>query len=272
MFSEKRYLIFGAHPDDADLVFGGGAVQLIVAGHKVKFVSVANGDCGHFSMASTELAKRRYQETQASARLAGLTEYQVLANSHCQLEVSLENREQIVKIIRQFKPDVVVSHRTNDYHADHRATAQLVQDAAFLVMVPLYCPEAPIPERWPIFCCSWDHFQNPPFDADIVVPIDSVIDEKIKLLDCHKSQFYEWLPWNKDYKDFDAASMSEQEKRRWLLDHWLCRNVRQAELYRDKIKEFYGDAAEQVKYIESFQISEYGRPSSQAEIKELFSV
>jgi LmbE family N-acetylglucosaminyl deacetylase len=120
-------LAFGAHPDDADLVFGGTALKLIAAGHKVKFVSVANGDCGHFSMKPAELAKRRYEEAQASAKIAGLTEYQILPNSDCTLEASLENREQVVSIIREFKPDVVISHRINDYHADHRATAQLVQ-------------------------------------------------------------------------------------------------------------------------------------------------
>jgi N-acetylglucosamine malate deacetylase 1 len=272
MFSEKRFLIFGAHPDDADLIFGGTALKLIAAGHKVKFISMANGDAGHFSMAPRELAKRRYEETQASAKIAGLEEYKVLNNPDCCLEASLENRKETVRIIREFNPDVVISHRINDYHPDHRAAAQLVQDASFLVMVPLFCPETPIPENWPIFGCSWDHFQCPSFTADVVVEIDSVIDDKLKLMDCHKSQFYEWLPWNKGYKDFDYNKLSKAEIRTWLTENWLCRNLQQAELYRDKIKEFYGDAADQVKHVESFEITEYGRIPSKEEIRELFPV
>jgi LmbE family N-acetylglucosaminyl deacetylase len=263
MSAGKRFLVFGAHPDDADLVFGGTALKLTVAGHKVKFVSCCNGDCGHFSMKPQDLAERRYQETQASAKIAGLEEYQVLNNSDCRLEASLVNRELIVKIIREFKPDVVISHRTNDYMADHRATAQLVQDASYLVTVPLYCPEVPIPDRYPVFAYSWDHFQTPhPFRADAVVVIDDVLNLKLAMLDCHKSQFYEWLPWNKGYKDFNVNNMTADEKRQWLLDNWICSNAKQAELYSGK---------EKARYVESFEQSEYGRQVSKEEFSALFA-
>ena len=73
-----RFLIFGAHPDDCDLAFGGTALQLLKAGHEVKFVSVTNGDAGHHIMQPAELAARRKAETQRSAQVAGLTEYEVL--------------------------------------------------------------------------------------------------------------------------------------------------------------------------------------------------
>ena len=259
----KRFLIFGAHPDDADLMFGGTALKLTAAGHKVKFVSVANGDCGHFSMKPAELAERRYRETQASARIAGVEEYQVFSNSDCELEASLENRMKVIKIIREFNPDVVISHRTNDYHADHRATAQLVQDASYLVTVPLYCPDSLIPEIWPVFAFSWDHFLNPnPFQADAIVIIDDVLEQKLAMLDCHKSQFYEWLPWNKGYRDFNVSKMTENEKRQWLLDNWICRNARQAELYLHNGK---------ARYAEAFEQSEYGRRLSPEEFSALFS-
>lgn len=264
MFTEKRFLVFGAHPDDADLAFGGTALKLIAAGHQVKFVSVANGDCGHFSMKPAELAERRYKEAQESAKIAGLSEYQILPNSDCVLEASLENRMRVVKIIREFKPDVVLSHRMNDYHADHRATAQLVQDASFLVMVPLYCHEIPIPEIWPVFGYTWDNFQNPaPFKADAIVIIDDVIEQKLAMVDCHKSQFYEWLPWNKGCKDFDVKKMDADEKRQWLLDNWIYRNAKQAELYLGPPKKGC--------YVEAFEQSEYGRQLPPEEFSALFT-
>ena len=263
MFAEKRFLVIGAHPDDADLMFGGTALKLIAAGHKVKFVSCCNGDCGHFSMKPACLAKRRYEEAQNSAKIAGLSEYQILPNSDCTLESSLENRERVVKIIREFKPDVVISHRTNDYHADHRATALLVQDASYLVTVPLYSPDIPIPEVDPVFAYSWDHFQSPvPFRADVVVVIDDVLNLKLAMVDCHKSQFYEWLPWNKGYKDFNVDNMTADEKRQWLLDNWICRGAKQAELYLGK-----GENS----YVEAFEQSEYGRQLSTEEFSTLFA-
>lgn len=262
MLSEKRFLVFGAHPDDPDQMFGGTAVKLIATGHKVKFVSTTNGNAGHYLMNPEDLAERRYKETQASAKITGLEEYQVMDNSDGYLEASIENRRRIVNIIRDFKPDVVISHRLNDYHADHRTTAQLVQDASYLVTVPLYSPEIAILEKLPVFACSWDHFQKPyPFRADAVVIIDKVIEDKIRMLDCHKSQFYEWLPWNQGYKDFNACKMNNYEKRQWLLDNWICNNAIQAKLYSDKRKS---------NYVEAFEQSEYGRQLSGEEFLELF--
>ncbi len=264
MFNEKRFLVIGAHPDDADLVFGGTALKLTKAGHQVKFVSVANGDGGHQSMDRKELAERRYAETQASAKIAGLEEYQVLDNSDCTLEASLENRAKIVRIIREFEPDVVISHRIYDYHADHRATSQLVQDASFMVTVPLYCPEVPVPDVWPVFAYSWDRFQQPvSFRADATVIIDDVIGEKLAMMNCHTSQFYEWLPWNKGYKDFNVNTMTEEQKVRWLTENWLCRNAKQAEIYLPE--------DQKAVYVESFEQSEYGRMVSTEEFARLFS-
>ncbi len=273
MTTAKKFLVFGAHPDDPDLMFGGTAIKLIKAGHQVKFVSMTNGDAGHFAMNPQELAKRRYDEAQASAKIAGLYEYQILDIHDGNLELSLENRKKIVKIIREFNPDIVLSHRTNDYHPDHRATGQLVQDASYLIRVPLYCPETPIPENWPIFAYCWDTFRKPcPFQPDVIVKIDDVIETKFKMIDCHKSQFYEWLPWDLGIKDFDCSKMTLSKIKDWIDKNWFCENRRQVELYYDKVKEIYKDETDNIKYVESFEISEYGRIPSNQEIKELFPI
>ena len=266
----KKYLVIGAHPDDPDLMFGGAALKACAAGHKVKFVSVCNGDCGHYSMEREALAERRFKEAQKVKTIAGLDEYQVLNHHDCGLKASLENRKEIVRIIRDFAPDVVISHRTNDYHADHRAAAQLVQDSAYLITVPLYCADVPIPEKSPVYCYSWDRFKQPPFKPDIVVEIDSVVEKKIDLINCHESQFFEWLPWDMGIKDFDKGKMSEQEARQWLKNNWLKRNLTQASMYTELIEKFYGDMAPYIKHIEAFEITEYGRIPDEDELKELF--
>ncbi|MDD5728270.1 MAG: PIG-L family deacetylase [Victivallales bacterium] len=269
MMSVKRFLVIAAHPDDSELIFGGCALKLAKQGHKVKFVSCCNGDAGHFSMAPRELAARRKKEALTSAALGGLAEYEILENHDCKLVPSLENRERLTAVIRNFKPDVVISHRVYDYHADHRATAQLVQDSAYLVMVPLYCPEFPIPEKNPIYMFSYDKFKRPyPFAPDVAVAIDDIIPEKLRMLNCHESQFYEWLAYNRGR--LDEVPETWEGRKKWLADGWLSRNLVQRELTEELLLNRYGNDASAIKYVESFELSEYGRQPETGEINELF--
>lgn len=271
MASQKRFLVFGAHPDDPDIQFGGAALMLAKAGHLVKFVSVTNGECGHHRMKPAELVARRYAETQASAKIAGV-EYQVLANRDAKLENTLAAREEILRIIRNFKPDVVMTHRLCDYHADHRTTSQLVMDTAFLVQVPNYCADTPVPPRNPVYAYTCDHFTDPrPIRPDAAIDTDCVIEEKFRLMDCHYSQFYEWLPWvDFGMDDFNAESMTWKEKRAWLDEKWGWRFVAAANLGREALRETYGKAGDAVKYAEVFELSPYGRKVSISEFRALF--
>ena len=149
MEKTRRYLVIGAHPDDVDLRFGGTAIKLTRAGHQVKFVSLCNGNCGHQTMGGAQLAARRKQEAQATLAFNGVCEYQIFDNNDCEIVADLENRKALIRIIRAFAPDVVLSHRLCDYHADHRATGTLVMDAAYLLGVPLWCPDVPRPSVLP---------------------------------------------------------------------------------------------------------------------------
>lgn len=267
----KKFLCFGAHPDDCDILFGGTAVKLARAGHQIKFVSGCNGDCGHYSMDRQALALRRYAESQASAKIAGIAEYQVLNHPDCGLENTLANREEIIRIIRQFQPDVVLSHRTCDYHADHRALGQLVMDAAYLVKVPLYCADTPIPAKNPVFAYLADRIHDPrPIRADVAVEIDSVLETVLRMLDCHASQFYEWLPWDIGVKDFNVAGMSWEQKKAWLMKNWGCRFEMKADMARSTLCEIYGETGKSVKYAEVFELSEYGEPITKQEFRNLF--
>lgn len=267
----RRFLFVGAHPDDADTEFGGTALQLVRKGHSVKFVSLCNGDCGHWRMDRRELAARRFEETQRVARLIGLDEYQVLQHSDCEVESGLENRKEMIRIIRAYRPDVIISHFLWDYHADHRACAQLVQDCAYLVMVPLFCAETPIPEVNPVFAVCYHRFQDPrPFRFDAVVPIDGVLEEKFRMMDCHASQFYEWLPWgNLGMKEFDASRMTWEEKKAFLM-HWMEQYKTIADAGRETLLATYGAAGAGVVYAEAFEQSAYGRVLPQEEFRQLF--
>ena len=267
----KRFLIIGAHPDDADIRFGGSAIKLARAGHVVKFVSMCNGDCGHFSMTREALSERRYWETQASKEVSGIAEYQVFREYHdCELEASVEIRKAVISLIRNFNPDVVLSHRLCDYHADHRATAQLVQDAAYLTQVPLFCPDAPVPAVNPVFGCVFDAFTDPrPFRPDAAMICDDVMDEKCRMLDCHVSQVYEWLSYEHSGKVIEHEKLSWEEKKAYLMDNWGARYVKAANEARNTLIETYGEAGKTATYAETFELSPYGRKVSVEEFREL---
>ena len=260
-----RYLFIGAHPDDADLLMGGTALKLIRNGHHVKFVSLCNGNCGHYSMEKTDLAARRKNEALRSAKFTRLDDYEVLDFSDCELENSLENRKEVVRIIRSYAPDVVISHRDCDYHADHRAAAQLVMDSAYILQVPLYLPEIPIPEVNPVYAYCYDRFVKPaPLQPDAVVEIDSVLEEKFKMLDCHDSQFYEWLPYNKGMENFSVEGWTWEQKKEHLDLYWGSRFRAEAELGRKQLEKRY---CRHIKYAEVFEFSPYGRTVSPEEFQ-----
>jgi LmbE family N-acetylglucosaminyl deacetylase len=262
-----RVLCIGAHPDDCEIQFGGTAAKFAGLGHAVKFISVTNGDAGHPVRNGAELAAVRAEEARESARRLGIAANAVLDNRDGQLFPSLDARWEIVREIRRWQADIVLTHRPYDYHPDHRYTGQLVQDSAYLVVVPNICPDVPALQRNPVYMYLEDQFRRPaPFSADIAVDIDATWDRKVDALDAHKSQFYEWLPWVDgiaDHVPVDAA-----ERRRWLNDSWSrvpCGNVRAALAGR------YGaDRAREIQHAEAFELCEYGRKPPLAELEAMF--
>jgi LmbE family N-acetylglucosaminyl deacetylase len=261
-----RIIMFGAHPDDCDERSSGTAALFAQMGYAVKFVSVTNGDAGHQTLKGKELAKRRYAETQESAKRLGIT-YDVLDNHDGLLMPTLEVRLQIIKEIREWNADLVFAPRPNDYHPDHRYTGVLLQDAAYMVAVPNIEPEIPALKKNPVFIYYEDHFQRPnPFRPDIVVDITSTYDKKIAALDAHQSQMYEWLPWIGHYSD--EVPQSEEDRIKWLYK----RNTRTIKPEaRASLEKWYGkDRADKVQFVEEFEICEYGAQPSNDDIKRLF--
>src|ERR671914_455859 len=184
-----RIICFGAHPDDCELQAGGVGAMWAAQGHHVKFVSVTNGDIGHWREAGGPLALRRKKEVEEASKILGTT-VEVLDNHDGELMPTLENRLKIIRLIRQWKADLVLSPRPYDYHPDHRNTSLLVQDAAYMVTVPFTAPDVPHLKNNPIFMYYTDRFQKPyPSQADVVVGIDSVIDKKLDALAVMESQF-----------------------------------------------------------------------------------
>ena len=234
---QLHVLIIGAHPDDAEESCGTAAL-FVAAGHQVKLVSVTNGDAGHQTLGGGELMRRRAEEARKSGEILGV-EYQLLDNHDGELLPTLENRQKIIRIIREFQSDIVITHRTNDYHPDHRNTGQLVLDAAYMVTVPNVCPETPILKTNPVFLFASDNFTKPTaFEPDVVVGIDETIEKKIDMYDCHVSQMYEWLPWNKGI--IDQVPKGRAGRREWMAKSRREEAEQIANKYRDKLIALYG--------------------------------
>ncbi|MCA9191041.1 MAG: PIG-L family deacetylase [Planctomycetales bacterium] len=272
--SEKqlRIICFGAHPDDAEYKSGGTAALWAQAGHAVKLVSVTNGDIGHWQMAGGPLAKRRTAESTEVAKRLGVS-YEVLDIHDGELEPTLEYRKKITRLIRQWRADIVISHRPWDYHPDHRYVGILVQDAAYMVAVPFFCPDVEPLENNPLFLYSSDRFQKPyPFKADIAVAIDSVFEKKVDALLALESQTFEGGATGSQ-QQMDAAPPANQPelRRAWLRERWERRNSDEADRYRSTLEKWYGpDRAKEIKYAEAFEICEYGRQPEPEEIRRLF--
>jgi LmbE family N-acetylglucosaminyl deacetylase len=262
-----RIIAFGAHPDDCDERAGGTAAKWAAQGHQVKFVAVTNGDAGHQTEGGGALAQRRRKEAQESGRRLGIAEYETLDNHDGELLPTVEVRQQIIRRIRQWNADVVLAPRPNDYHPDHRYTGVLVQDAAYMVVVPNVCPDTPPLRKNPVFLYFEDGFKRPnPFRPDVAVAIDDVLDTKVKGLDAHTSQMYEWLPWVAgalDQVPKDAAARID-----WLRKTWASQPLSDA--VHEAVRKRYGAKADGVKVAEAFEVCEYGRQPKEDELNAMF--
>ena len=262
-----RIIAFGAHPDDCDSQVGGTGAKWAAMGHLVKFVAVTNGDAGHQSQGGGALAKRRRAEAIESGKRLGIAEYEVLDNHDGELLPTLAVRGQIIRRIRQWQADIVLGPRPNDYHPDHRYTGVLLQDAAYMVVVPNICPDTPPLRKNPLFLYYQDHFQRPnPFRPDIAVSIDDTWDKKVLGLDSHVSQFYKWMPWVEG--NLTEVPQGPEERRKWLA---AARGGRMTPAVRAALEKWYGaDKARSIQHAEAFEVCEYGRRPSDQDIRQLF--
>ena len=265
-----RIVAFGAHPDDCEIQAGGVGALWAQQGHHVLFVSVTNGDIGHWREAGGPLALRRKAEVEAAHKVLGIRGV-ILDNHDGELEPTLENRRTLTRIIRAWKADLVLSPRPYDYHPDHRYTAILVQDAAFMVTVPFFCPDVPALAKNPVFMYYTDRFQKPsPSKPDIVIAIDRVIDRKLDALGVMISQFAEGGA-NGSAALYPADAAGQAARRKQVRENFSRRFMATTARVQKELAAWYpGEAAGQVKHSEAFELCEYGAQPNRAELEKLF--
>ncbi|MFC1613667.1 PIG-L deacetylase family protein [Gemmatimonadota bacterium] len=264
-----RIIIFGAHPDDCEHYSGGTAALWAREGAKVQLVSITNGDAGHHETGGGALAGKRIAEAARSAEILGVGSL-VMDFHDGELEPTLEVRKAVIRAIRNWRADIVISHRPYDYHPDHRYTGQVIQDAAFTVTVPNICPDVPALTWNPAFFFSGDSFRKPtPFQPNVIVDVGPVMDKKILSFDAMECQVYEWIPWLEG--KLDSVPETHAERLKWLEKEYADHFERAATRYGELLTERYGaEHAAKVKYAEGFELCEYGSQPTREEIWEMF--
>jgi LmbE family N-acetylglucosaminyl deacetylase len=264
-----RILVIGAHPDDADIKAGGTAARWCALGHTVKLVSLTDGSGGHHLQHGPSLARRRRVEADAAASVIGAS-YEIVDIPDGALDDRLEYRHKVIRLVRTFRPDLVLTHRATDYHPDHRHAGLLVQDSAYQLTVPSVCPDTPYLSGIPVILYFSDAFRKPcRFEPHVAVDIEDSLDQLIEMLHCHASQFYEWIPYNAGY--LDQVPPDDLARKDWLADRLRRRLRPLADRYRDLVLQIYGpERGRLVRYIEAFEVSEFGAPLDTSAVARLF--
>lgn len=283
MKKQLRVMMIGAHPDDVEFRAAGTAIRFLEAGADVRFLILCNGSKGHHVLSPAETVKRRAGEAAAVKEVLGINAYDIWDIEDCELEATMENRRRLIRDIRRFAPDIIIGHRTNDYHADHRAAGQLLQDASYMLIVPHDCPDTPAMRQMPVIMYFEDKFTEPTFKTDVIVNVTKQMDAKVSAADKNVSQVYEWLP----YTNFETVPDGAEERLKWLwegvtpesTDEEIAaikhnrigvRPAKTAARFREALIARYGEEGKAIRFAEAFQQSEYGRQATKEELNELF--
>ncbi len=253
-----KILSIGAHPDDADTSAGGLLLKLHRQGWQVRMLSLTDGSAGMYDAArcGMELAEIRRAEAQKSGcLLEGRYDVWDIPDGH--LTASLEYRQRLIRYIREFQPDVIVTNRPGDYHPDHRNTAVLVADASYLLTIPYVCSDTPSMDFVPVILYWSDGFQRPyPCKPDVIVPFDGLEEERLQLACCHESQYFDWMYWP---DRMEHRHWPRQQQIQELRERYLRRAKKdRAEVGEELLRRFGSEAAVRIQAVEYYEICEFG--------------
>ncbi len=266
---KPRLLILGAHPDDAEYHAGGLATIYRKLDREVKMVSVTNGAAGHHERPPEELIPLRRAEAAAAGQVIGAV-YETWDFPDGALQPTLDVRHRIIREIREFKPDLVLTHRSCDYHPDHRSVGQSVQDASYLVTVPHVLPDVPALRKDPVVAYMPDLFTRPaPMRPDIIIDIAEHMATIAKMLACQSSQVFEWLAYEEDI--LETVPDDEPGRLAWAQT-WYARHIRpRCDHFRKALVANFGEEqGRSMEYIEAFEISEYAHLPDAALVDQIF--
>jgi len=263
-------IVVAAHPDEPEIYAGGAAVLFAKMGHRVKFVTLTDGSCGHFEMSGQALVERRTQEAYEAARRLGVLEYTVLGTPDGELMPTPEVRAKVIRQVREWKADIVITfHPEGPGHVDNRNAGRAVRDAAdFIANVPNAVPDVPYLTKSPLFLLMPDYAARATYKPDIVLDTSGVIEKKLLGCDAHASQFYEFAPWQRGF--LNEVPEGWEARREFLLKYWET-FLHVSDEMLPALAAYYGkDHAAAVRYAEAFEIADYSRRPDAEELMALF--
>lgn len=192
-----RIACIHAHPDDAEILAGGTLALLAALGHEIAIVTLSAGDCGSAVHSAHEITAIRKTEAAASAALIGAS-YRWGGFSDLAIFNDDPSRRAVTGLLRDLRPEIVLTAAPSDYLSDHEATSQLARDACFAASVPNYTSPSQSP---PLKAIPHLYFMDPigrhDRDERLAVPdftvnVASTFEKKSAMLAEHRSQ-REWL-------------------------------------------------------------------------------
>jgi LmbE family N-acetylglucosaminyl deacetylase len=185
-----RVLAVGAHPDDLEILCAGTLAKYAAQGASVTMAVATNGEVGSATLPPEEIAGIRKQEATAAAAVIGAE--LVWMNHRDEFLFSTEaTRLDFLNMVRQARPDLILTHAPCDYHPDHRATGQILWDIRVMTTVPNIKTQAPPCEKIPEIY-YFDTIAGIDFVPQFYVDITGGFEAKKQMLACHKSQS-QWL-------------------------------------------------------------------------------
>ena len=192
-----RILAIHAHPDDIEILAGGTCAKLAALGHELTFVTMSDGDCGSREHSPEEAARIRKAEAAKAAALIGAP-YQWGGFHDLAIFNDDASRRQTTALLRDLRPEIVITSAPSDYLADHEMVSLLVRDACFAAGAPNYRVPSTSPALdWIPHLYFMDPIegldrQGHPVPPDFVVDVAAEFVMKRDLLACHESQ-RNWL-------------------------------------------------------------------------------
>ena len=200
----KRVLAVGAHPDDLEILCAGTLAKFVQAGVQVSMAIATDGRGGHMTIPPKELAEIRHREAERAAKIIGADFYWLGDYVDIMLFEDITTRLHFVELIREAKPDLILTHDPEDYHPDHRIVSRLMFDASFLSGLKNVTTESPFhPGVPPLY--YFDKVGGINFQPTEFVDITDTFATKREMLACHESQ----IGWLKDHDDTDIFKMME---------------------------------------------------------------
>ena len=257
---QLRVMMIFAHPDEGEVYSGGITALYTQLGAEVKYLSLTNGDAGHFSMKPEALAQRRYGEAMKAKEILNLSEYEILDYHDGNLQNTAEIQQKVASRISQWKADVVFTfYPAKGGHNDNMTAGWIVRDAVSLLDG----------DELPVFMYVRDfHTSTFSYIPDIAVAIDEVWHLKLAGLGAHVSQVLEFNPHLMG--TFDQVQKSKELQEEYLYNNAYDWSHMTPEILTS-LQYWYGkDRASKVKYVEAYEVAEFGHQITKEEVKTLF--